>query len=284
MATLPRSSGNLSIQTEGSQHSNQSQNGESDFDADHAALLRDIARDGTGAPDVEMYGYHDTGSNGVHLNGYGDGGSGSMHSNGVDSTSDFAYPAEYTYHETVPTQQELDALDPAALLESLANFEHPPSNNNAPISNDHFASLLQAAATAGGQESQVDSNTPKRTTRRSRAAEQLGFSPSSPIDNRSTRNRTTSSDVLDEPTFVTSRITKRKRVIDPIDEEEQLRREHEIWGPEEPEDGDDLTFETTYDHPPIGPSSARALGVHSAAALFRRPSTASKKYTSNSSS
>jgi hypothetical protein len=35
---------------------------------------------------------------------------------------------------------------PLSLLESLASYEHPPPSSNTPISNDHFASLLQAAA------------------------------------------------------------------------------------------------------------------------------------------
>lgn len=62
------------------------------------------------------------------------------------------------------------------------------------------------------------------------------------------------------------------------DEEEQLAREREIWGPEYEEDNGTAAFE--YQHAPIVGADARAVGVHSAAALFRRPSPASKKYTS----
>src|SRR5271169_5056324 len=71
------------------------------------------------------------------------------------------------------SQQDLDLTDPAALLESLANFEHPPVSNTQ-ISNDHFASLLQAAATAGGQEAaQIDRGRARRSTRQSRTADLL---------------------------------------------------------------------------------------------------------------
>jgi hypothetical protein len=250
-----------------------------DFDAEEAAMLQDLARDG--APEAQMYGYHDVGANGVHLNGYGDGVSNDMHSNGVLPDNGFAYSASFAHPHTGLSngQQDLDLDDPASLLQSLINFEHPPPINNTPISNDHFASLLQAAAaSAGGHEgTQVDSGRTRRSARHSRSDEQHGITQNYPPETRSKR-RQDRTDVSQTHGFV--RGTKRRKMVDEVEEQEQLAREREIWGPEDTEDEDDPMSEPRFEHTPIGTSDARAAGVHSAAALFRRPSSASKKYTS----
>ncbi len=253
----------------GQHHSDISGHGElthhGEFDPGQAAMLQDLARNG--APESQIYGYPDAGANGVHLNGYGDGASNGMHSNGVAPVSGFAYHADSTY-----SQEDLDLADPAALLESLANFEHPSSSSNAQVSNDHFASLLQAAATAGGQEAaQVDTG---RTTRQSRATEQLAFPQDRTPKSQSKRK-------LDKPhseeTHTPVRTgNKRRKRSDLTEDEEQLAREREIWGPDELEEDHS---EAQYEYPPMGASDARAAGVHSAAALFRRPTAASKKYS-----
>jgi hypothetical protein len=171
--------------------------------------------------------------------------------------------------------QSLD--DPAALLESLAGFEHVSSSNetNATGSNDHFASLLQAAATATGAEAAQDvQDHEKGGAGQSPAPEQ--FIPSQSLPSSDARRKRTQVD-LDEETFGWA-ANKAPRRSSLEDEAEQLAREREIWGPEDSEEATTTTFENQ--HAPIASADARAVGVHSAAALFRRPSTASKKYTS----
>lgn len=279
---LTRNSGVLSQQLDPSQPSDQS-HGEilhhGDFDAEQAEMLQDLARDGAGAPEAQMYSYPDTGVHGVHLNSYDDGSSDSIHSNGVVPAFDIAYNAAYTYHHAVPEEE-----DPVELLESLSNYEQSSTSNNVPISNDHFASLLRAAATAGGQDSLQGTPgsavRPPRQYTRTAAQLELLQQPSEPA--RLTRKRLFEAAARDESTLVTSRITRRRQEQDEddMDEEAQLRLENEIWGPEEEDEEENLFVGAMYESPPVGASDARALGVHSAAALFRRPSRASKKYTS----
>jgi hypothetical protein len=207
-----------------------------------------------------------------------------MHSNGVLPVTDYAYYADFTYAESglLQSQQDMDLDDTTALLESLANYEHPPSINNPPLSNNNFASLLQAAATAGGEEAaQVDLGRTRRSTRQSRHAEEATTLQTYTPENRARRRLSDKTDPTQTHGFVT-RGNKRKRTLDETDEEAQLRREREIWGPEEPDEGDPYE-EPLYGHSPVSTTEARAAGVHSAAALFRRPSSASKKYTSECS-
>jgi len=267
-----------------SQHDHLSETGDlshhGDFEPEQAAMLQDLARNG--APEAQVYGYPEVGANGGHLTGYSDNASNDMHSNGVLLVVGLANYMDFTYVETglLQSQQDLDLDDPAALLESLANFEHPPASSNAPISNDHFASLLQAAATAGGEEAaRIDLGKTRRSTRQSRATEELVTKQKDTHEVRPRRRLNDKPNLTESHDFVT-RGTKRKRVLDETDEEEQLRREREIWGPEEPEEENPFDQEPQYGHSPIATSEARAAGVHSAAALFRRPSSASKKYTS----
>lgn len=248
-----------------------------DFDPDQAALLQDLARNG--APESQTYGYPELGTNGGHMNGYNENASNGMHSNDVLPIDGYAYYADFTYPEAglLQSQQDLDLDDPAALLESLANFEHPPSS-----SNHQFASLLQAAATATGEEAaQLDLGRTRKSARQSRHMEEPNIAQSYTPENRSRRRPSDRPDIMETHGFVT-RGNKRKRVLDEADEEEQLRREREIWGPEEPEEEDPYQ-EPLYERSPVSTSEARAAGVHSAAALFRRPSSASKKYTSKCS-
>jgi hypothetical protein len=258
------------------QHGDLSRTG--DFDPEQAAMLQDLARDG--APDdAQMYGYPEAGLNSVQLNSYGDGSPNSMQANGISRASDFAYNMNFTHSDAglLQGQQDIDLDDPAALLESLANFEHPQSSSNAPISNDHFASLLQAAATAGGQETgHVNVGQARRSTRRSTVAEHIGVSQT-PLTNKRSHNK--QPDTRESHSPIT-RSKRRDRVSEEIEEAEQLARERDIWGSDEPEGEDASTFSIQYDHPPVCASDARAAGVHSAAALFRRPSTASRKYPS----
>ena len=274
--------GDLNQHGELSEHGELSHHG--DFNPEQVAMLQDLARNG--APEAQMYVYSEVGAHdsGAHMNGYGDTSSSGMHSNGVLPQFGPAHAGNFTYNELglLQSQQDLDLEDPAALLESLANYEHPPQTD-VQISNDHFASLLQAAATAGGQEAaQVDRGAIRRSTRQSRPADQLNAARDYTPERRSRRQQNGGFGAPDTEGFVT-RGNKRKRPIDDVDEEEQLAREREIWGPEDLEDEDHSFDENQYAGAPIATTDARAAGVHSAAALFRRPSNASKKYTSMSS-
>jgi hypothetical protein len=171
--------------------------------------------------------------------------------------------------------QSLD--DPAALLESLAAFDHVPSGNetNATGSNDHFASLLQAAATATGAEAAQDEQDQERRGANQSPAPEI-YVPSQNLPNSEVRRKRTQAE-LDEETFGWV-ANKAPRHSSTEDEADQLAREREIWGPEDNEEATTTTFESQ--HTPLAGADARSAGVHSAAALFRRPSTVSKKYTS----
>lgn len=178
------------------------------------------------------------------------------------------------------SQQDLDLTDPAALLESLASYEHPPPSSNIPISNDHFASLLQAAAaTAGGQDVALrDSDQSRNTTTQSRSGREFDDTANYIPESGSQQNHKEAG--ATETRGAVTRSSKRRRVVDEVEEAEQLARERAIWGPEEPEEDDNSDYEPHYEHLAISTSDARAAGVASAVALFRRPSSASKKYTS----
>lgn len=165
--------------------------------------------------------------------------------------------------------------DPAALLESLAAFDHlPSSNETTAASNDHFASLLQAAATATGEEAAHNEyDQGSEVASQSQTPEQLEAPASLPgLETHRKRKQ----DERDEPTYALI-ANKSARRSSSEEEAEQLAREREIWGP----DDDELALGGTFEHQytPIPGADARAAGVHSAAALFRRPSVASKKYT-----
>lgn len=239
---------------------NGNQNG--GFDPEQEAILRNLAR--SSAPEANMYAYAADGYHGIQANStvYND---------------DNFYNENYTYNPANPGLQNPQPLELEAqtLLESLANFEPTPQNTDAQPSTrgDHFASLLEAAATANGQESQMGYGETRRSTRRS---VQTGFGfPASPPRNGVGR-KTRSQDMQDR----TFKSNKRRRTDEPSEDEDQLAREREIWGSEEEEPGQNSTTESDYhNNPPISVSDARAAGVHSAAALFRRPSSASKKYT-----
>lgn len=267
--------GELSQHVDLTEHGELSQHG--DFDPEQAAMLQALARNG--APEAQIYGFHD---NGTHLNGYDDGGSSDLHSTGMHIHTRLVCYAGVSDCEAglLSSQQDLDLTDPAALLESLASYEHPPPSSNIPISNDHFASLLQAAAaTAGGQDAALrDSNPSRRTATQSRSGEEFGDTANYISESASQRNHNEAS--VTETRGVVTRSSKRRRVVDEVEEAEQLARERAIWGPEEPEEDDNSDDEPHYEHPTISTSEARAVGVASAVALFRRPSSASKKYTS----
>jgi hypothetical protein len=165
--------------------------------------------------------------------------------------------------------------DPAALLESLAAFDHlPSSNETATSSTDHFASLLQAAATATGEEAAYHEYDQGRNDEsHSHTPEQ--FAPSHNLSGPEASRKRKQDERDEQNSFVANKTARRSSSVE---EAEQLAREREIWGPEVDELGLEESFESQY--APIPGADARAVGVHSAAALFRRPTSASKKYTS----
>jgi hypothetical protein len=212
---------------------------------------------------------------------------------------------EYTDYTQPPAPlHEHDDVDPVTLLEALANFDTTPMTNRAntrtgsqdgqrhdhQFSNDHFASLLQAAETAGQtQENDTLRMDNRKRNTKAQIASRWGGPPGSATHFRppvprtgDKRKQSPNATQLPDPTPASGFIkpgTRRKKTkeIDP----DQLARERAIWGSaSESEDADDAGgAETHRSGPQVSTSDARAAGVHSAAALFRRPTPASKKYT-----
>lgn len=167
-----------------------------------------------------------------------------------------------------------DLDDPALLLESIANFEHPhPSNDGPTSSTDGFASLIQAATQAGaaqtGSDHRIGGDQPDNSN-------YFGIPPLPTTSMKRKRGR------KDESYSAFSKPKRKRAHGGSEDEAEQLAREREIWGPEEEEDEQPDESAIDYEKTPTVMANARSMGVHSAAALFRRPSPASKKYTSES--
>lgn len=159
-----------------------------------------------------------------------------------------------------------DPLDSASLLQKLSSYEHPTSNNE--ISTSHqFASLLQAATTATAAEAAQTGH-----ERRAGSPDQSITSDHFGYEHDST--------IRDPKHVGYEGFASKHRSRSPESEEDQLAREREIWGPEdEDDDVDPIPLSFGYQQTPRVTANARAIGVHSAAALFRRPSKESKKYT-----
>lgn len=168
-------------------------------------------------------------------------------------------------------QDPLD--DPQVLLSNLSNYEHPTTGIERSTSSntDQFASLLQAATTATAAEAaQAGHGQNERPTNQPIESNEFSFSP----DGSRRREQIDSYNSFES----------KNRSQSPGSDEERLAREREIWGPEEDEIETNSMLnafqQTNYKQTPTVTASARSVGVHSAAALFRRPSKESKKYTS----
>lgn len=228
---------------------------------DQAAILRNLARDGA----REANNAHNYSGGAVNGN------------NGAAPVSDFTSSEHHTYDETgLGTNYE--DLDPAALLESLANYEFTPSEtqDHMNASNSHFASLLKAAVTAEeGETSQRDTDGSRLRGHSTGIPAQEPF-PQQPVATGSRKRRQTRGNAEEEQFgFILPNKSKRAKVREPEDPDE-LALEREIWGPEEGEDANENMTSS-------GSSvTTKIPGVHSASALFRKPSAASKKYTSTS--
>jgi hypothetical protein len=181
-------------------------------------------------------------------------------------------------------------LDTAVLLQSLADFEHPASYNephnppepptvSAPPAtpNYHFASHLQAAAASNGGEAAQAS--PSQNQSKATAPTPPKYFNSLKNASKTTKRKRQEleyeSENDDTGGFIKKSKSKRRKKI-AQEEADQLARGREIWGPEY---GIDIGGGSKRRTPVTG-SEARAAGVQSAAALFRLPSAASKKYTS----
>jgi len=247
-----------------------------DIPPDQAAILQDLARNGA-ADEASMYAYADMGSN--------------MQSNGAGPSQEFSFSDTYPTAGLSNSYQEME--DHSALLGNLVAFEHPSANDSrTSVSNDHFASLLQAAnvIVEGGENAQTEGGQERSTAAPSGQSSTYGFFNSTfdsatPHGKRTARglsNGEAGAEPEDGCSYGLISNKRRKRTPSPEDPE-QLAREREIWGPESTEaddDGEDSEVpDDSFQQSPVTTARARALGVHSAAALFRRPSKASKKYT-----
>ncbi|KAI9798376.1 MAG: hypothetical protein M1835_000039 [Candelina submexicana] len=164
-----------------------------------------------------------------------------------------------------------------------------------PASNDQFAGLLQAVTTAAGEEAAQDhaakgvitsnlSNRPKRFTRQSRVIDDQVASGN--ISTTTGKRKRTSNVAqartksIEHPLAVENSARKRLRIAEPSlgsdSEEIDATRSAEIA---QAVDESCASLEIRELPPQLAMSDARAAGVHSAAALFRRPSASSKKYT-----
>lgn len=166
--------------------------------------------------------------------------------------------------------------------------------NDHGIGNDQFAGLLEAATAAAGQEAQdcqkgvdpkkaVIKHLPMRATRLSSVTDKQGEQNGRPLPGNLKRRRTSAVNVqqhsLVPHTYregsdeASERPSKRKRVREPS-ESDCL----EIAA-KDPQDGQGSTSDFRAGPRQQSLSDARTAGVHSAAALFRRVSSTSRKHT-----
>ncbi|PQE10332.1 hypothetical protein CJF32_00000871 [Rutstroemia sp. NJR-2017a WRK4] len=194
--------------------------------------------------------------------------------------------AEYcptdTYTMTgISNYDDLD--DPIALLESLTRYNS--SSLPPPVSpNDQFASLLQAAESAGGEDARR-SQTPLNNNSNPSSTPIRTASPKK----SSKRRRDDSPEPEQFFGFIHSKQANPRKRRKPTEEEEEAEaRERAIWGDEpsdaeDDEDGSERNNGSADDEDTRKPRAhsldPRGAGVHSAAALFRRPGPNAKKYT-----
>ncbi|KAI9654846.1 MAG: hypothetical protein M1829_000742 [Trizodia sp. TS-e1964] len=167
--------------------------------------------------------------------------------------------------------------------------------------NDHFAGLLKAVTSAAGQEAAgghtkdglgqaFKPGPPQHTSREQPFICHLGNTAT--LDSRGKRERLPSqgtslnslkeisseAESVEAPPFMGSRKRKRRSKMSSAPCKESQEEWHEEGYHEESENGSG-SLEIRELAPPISMAEARAAGVHSAIALFRRPSASSKKYT-----
>ncbi|KAA8567570.1 hypothetical protein EYC84_008045 [Monilinia fructicola] len=173
-----------------------------------------------------------------------------------------------------------DIDDPILLLETLTKWDSRSDNNfTSTHTNAQFASLLQAAETAGGV-NDMRSSTPSSNNGNGQSTR------GSPTKTSSKHRRDESEEAAEEEGemfgFINAKSKPRKVRKLTAEEEEEAAREREIWGSEpsdleDEEEGEGEDSNSKYSTiPNLNP---RAYGVHGAAAIFRKTSAAGRKYT-----
>ncbi|PBP19611.1 hypothetical protein BUE80_DR009674 [Diplocarpon rosae] len=221
-----------------------------------AALLQDLARDGDAASPGEDNGDFD------YL----------FESDG--ETEAYLIPGL----EDSSTAGDLGVYDPAALPENFANFplsQLSPTETRTTSINDQFESLLKAAATAGEENTGWDcSQVGESFTRFEQFETYEHYKHTSDATHANqVEHQKRKRDVADSEQLGESDTGPKRRKKTTQEDIDQLARERAIWGPEDDEQQENST---TDQHSPVSDAGAR---LHSAMALFRRPSAASKKYT-----
>lgn len=267
---------------------------------DQATTLQDLAHNEVG---------HGATANGVeeHLNGV----EGNVdhlfeeeeEENGALPSLDYLFEDEEEEQENqayptagLPRDQEVDShqdIDSAALLESLANYEPTPvavptaealSPDHTSIANKDFETLLKAVATAGETETarmQVGGSSASFSQQGTYPFFKRTFDPLNPTKRKQTEEDDYDEDDSEDDSDMLIRAPQKKRKLGPEETEAELAKEREIWGPEGVEE-DIVASVSDRPESPGTPAEEKAAGIHSAAALFRRPSIASKKYARKS--
>lgn len=232
-----------------------------DHDQNQDLAFHDLAKNGNGNGTVDEtnvydYRFANAGSNGQQ--------------NGIVPLPLVDPNQIYTTHSDPSTAINFDDMDSAALLESLANFEPQPTHETTapanPNEGNSFERLLEAAATAGGQEAQGHIfEEPQLPSDNATASP----NPSQGQQPSPKRKR------IEGPTEPRKRTGRKKKAFE-AEYEARQAKEQEIWGTETYEQGDYDEKDPRYGR--ISSLNPRSVGVHSAAALFRRPSEKSRKY------
>ncbi|CAD6442741.1 5027147d-d184-4329-a758-ac0262d8a730 [Sclerotinia trifoliorum] len=218
----------------------------------------------------------------VNLGTYGNGNV-NDHGNGIGNRSGgFSGYQSHTRELTVKDIADID--DPIELLEKLTNTKWDSRNLDTPTTrtNAQFASLLNAAETAGGVDARR-SGTPSSNNGNRQSTR------GSPARTSSKRGRDESEDRAEEGEemfgFINAKAKPRKVRKLTAEEEEEAAREREIWGSEpsdveeDDEEAEDEGENSQAKSSTIPDLNPRAHGVHSAAALFRKTSASGRKYT-----
>ncbi|KAI9817743.1 MAG: hypothetical protein M1827_000862 [Pycnora praestabilis] len=263
---------------------------------DHSAIYNDMAR--SLAPDAASYAF-------AHHE-FKHGGDGIIQTGKETVPLSAGSGKQSGYRALYPSDHNIAIVDGP-----IANQETPQNGSVATQingdgetgGNDQFAGLLEAVTTAAGQEAaehhsvhgsvQDGSNQGKRVTRQSQAVGQpseklntaramTGKRKRAPSLMQAQCNGDTEGVSMEahDAAPPSMRTRKRRRVKEPTNEtdaEEVLDDGQDVT--ENVDNEDQSTLEIRELPPQLAMSDARAAGVHSAAALFRRPSASSKKYT-----
>ena len=202
------------------------------------------------------------------------------------------YLQDITRNGSTDDYNTYEDLDTAVLLQSLADFEHPPSHiesqyaaepatvSDPPTSiNSQSLSPLREAFTNDGAASAHVSRRQTRLRTTAFVSSELGPS-GNPYKTKKRKPAVEheDNDGVDVGFVRTSKARRKKRAQADAG---HLASGRKIWGPGYGKEG--YGNGTLMRRAPVTGSDARAVGVQSAAALFRQPSAASKKYARKSS-